>query len=89
LIARKLVEVLRLPVNRRKIRRAKKPGKIPACGAQSSMLQFTVSAKDVCDHKHLTTDLRLRLLSNSKLVISRKRTRFEARPHRACPKAFR
>ena len=30
-----------------------------------------VPAKNVCDRNNLTTDLRLRLLSNSKLVISR------------------
>jgi hypothetical protein len=36
--------------------------------------------KNVCDRKNLTTDLRLRLLSNPKLVILTCRTLFEARP---------
>jgi hypothetical protein len=38
------------------------------------------SEKDVCDLNNLTTDLRLRLLSSTKLVISIHGTLFEARP---------
>jgi hypothetical protein len=55
-----------------------KPGKV---------VQSLLFGKNLCNIKTIT-DLRLRLLSDTKLVILAHWTRFEARPHRACPKAF-
>jgi hypothetical protein len=43
--------------------------KIAACSGHLILLQSRRSEK-ICEQKNLTTDLRLRLLSNSKLVIS-------------------
>jgi hypothetical protein len=62
--------------------------KMPACIEPGAVFPSGCSARDVCKRNNLTTDLRLRLLSNTKLVISSCRTRFEARPRWACPKAF-
>lgn len=46
-----------------------------------------VQEAELCNQQTIT-NLRLRLLSSTKLVILIHGTRFEARPNRACPKAF-